>query len=373
MVEEMAGKGRMHALDGLRGLAALGVVLLHVWIYTGANAPDKSLTTDLWMGELRLCVLLFFVLSGFLLASPWIAAARGEREAPKLGRFIARRAARIVPAYWLALAGAVLLLHGTGHGRDVPLHDLPKFALFVPNVFPDTRNQLDPPMWSLHVEVSFYIVLPLIGLALMRAGRGRRGPLAVCAVLIAAGVAWTTAGVLGDWAPEVTWTLPTYLATFSCGITAAVLAHGAQPRRWVAHTAFLGGAAVVLADAYWHQQGYSAFFHALRDLPAAIGFAAMVWSVALRSTPVLGSAPLRALGTLSYGVYLWHYLVIYWLQLHDRFPQHFPTALLYVVPLTFVLATASWFLVEKPILRLSARALRRGREPSRQQPAMAES
>jgi peptidoglycan/LPS O-acetylase OafA/YrhL len=373
MVEEMAGKGRMHALDGLRGLAALGVVLLHVWIYTGANAPDKSLTTDLWMGELRLCVLLFFVLSGFLLASPWIAAARGEREAPKLGRFIARRAARIVPAYWLALAGAVLLLHGTGHGRDVPLHDLPKFALFVPNVFPDTRNQLDPPMWSLHVEVSFYIVLPLIGLALMRAGRGRRGPLAVCAVLIAAGVAWTTAGVLGDWAPEVTWTLPTYLATFSCGITAAVLAHGAQPRRWVAHTAFLGGAAVVLADAYWHQQGYSAFFHALRDLPAAIGFAAMVWSVALRSTPVLGSAPLRALGTLSYGVYLWHYLVIYWLQLHDRFPEDFRIALLYVVPLTFALATASWFLVEKPILRLSARALRRGREPSRQQPAMAES
>ena len=40
----MAGKGRMHALDGLRGLAAVGVVLLHVWIYTGANAPDKSLT-----------------------------------------------------------------------------------------------------------------------------------------------------------------------------------------------------------------------------------------------------------------------------------------------------------------------------------------
>src|SRR4051795_10695514 len=144
MLEEMAGKGRMHALDGLRGLAALGVVLRHVCSDTGANAPDKSLTTDLWMGELRLCVLLFFVLSGFLLAAPWVAAARGEREAPKLGRYIARRAARIVPAYWLALAGAVLLLHGTGHGRDIPLGDVPKFALFIPNVFPDTRNQLDP-------------------------------------------------------------------------------------------------------------------------------------------------------------------------------------------------------------------------------------
>jgi peptidoglycan/LPS O-acetylase OafA/YrhL len=366
----MAGKGRMHALDGLRGLAAVGVVLLHVWIYTGANAPDKSLTIDHWMGELRLCVLLFFVLSGFLLALPWVAAARGERDAPRLGSYIARRAARIVPAYWLALAGAVLLLHGSGHGRDIPLYDVPKFVFFLPNVFPDTRNQLDPPMWSLHVEVSFYVVLPLIGLALSRAGRGRRGLLTVCATLIAAGVAWTTAGTLGDWAPEVTWTLPTYLATFTCGILAAVLAHGAKPPRWIAQAAFVIGAAVVLGDAVWHMQGYSPFFHSLRDLPASLGFAAMVWSVALRPTPVLGSAPLRALGTLSYGVYLWHYLVIYWLQMHDLFPKGFGPAVLAVVPLTFVLATASWFLVERPILRVSARALRRGREPSRK-PALA--
>jgi len=117
-------------------------------------------------------------------------------------------------------------------------------------------------------------------------------------------------------------------------------------------------------------QGYNPFFHSLRDLPAALGFGAMVWSVALRPTPVLGSPPLRALGTLSYGVYLWHYLVIYWLQMHDRFPQTFGTAVVYVVPLTFALATASWFLIERPVLRLSARALRRSREPARQ-PALA--
>src|SRR3954453_18616698 len=246
MLEEMAGKGRMHALDGLRGLAALGVVLLHVWIYTGANAPDKSLTTDLWMGELRLCVLLFFVLSGFLLALPWVAAARGERGAPKLGRYIARRAARIVPAYWLALAGAVALLHGTGHGRDVPLEDLPKFVFFPPNVFPETRNQLDPPMWSLHVEVSFYVVLPLIGLALLRARR----PLLVCAALIAASLAWTTAGVMDAWPPEATWTLPSYLGAFAAGIAAVVVSH--QHKEGLSPFIFGAGAACVLANAVWH-------------------------------------------------------------------------------------------------------------------------
>jgi peptidoglycan/LPS O-acetylase OafA/YrhL len=192
----------------------------------------------------------------------------------------------------------------------------------------------------------------------------------VCAALIAAGVAWTTAGVLYAWAPEITWTLPTYLATFACGIGAAVLAHRAQPRRWMAHAVFAAGALVVLADAWWHTQGYSEFFHALRDLPAALGFAAMVWSVALRPAPVLGSAPLRALGTLSFGVYLWHYPVIYWLQLHGHFPEDFHTAVLYVLPITFALATASWFLVERPVLRVSARALKRRSRGG--QPAFAE-
>ena len=70
----MAGKGRLHPLDGLRGLAALGVVLLHVWLYTGANAPDKNLTVDRWMGELRVCVLLFFVLSGIAALAMQIVA-----------------------------------------------------------------------------------------------------------------------------------------------------------------------------------------------------------------------------------------------------------------------------------------------------------
>jgi peptidoglycan/LPS O-acetylase OafA/YrhL len=369
----MAGKGRLHPLDGMRGLAALGVVLLHAWIYTGANEPNVSIALDRWMGELRICVLLFFVLSGFLLALPWVAAARGERAPPSLGRYALRRLARIAPAYWLALAGVVAPLHGTGHGRDVPLHDVPKFVVFLANVFPQTRNHLDPPMWSLHVEVSFYVLLPLIGLALIRSGRGRLGPLAVCASLIAAGVAFTTAAVLGGWRPEITWTLPSYLATFACGIAAAVLAHGAEPRRATICAVFVAGAAVVVANCWWHTQGYSVVLHSLRDLPASIGFAAMLWAVALRPAPLLGSPPLRVLGALSYGVYLWHYPVIYWLQLHHRFPQDFSTAVASLLPLTLVLAAASHLLLERPIVRFTARAVApRRREPEQARGAFAE-
>jgi peptidoglycan/LPS O-acetylase OafA/YrhL len=107
----------MPGLDGLRGLAALAVVVLHVWMYTEANTAGRSVVVDAALGELRVAVGLFFVLSGFLLARPWIAAGRGEHPRPDVGRYAVRRIARIGPAYWAALAGSFLLLQGTGARR----------------------------------------------------------------------------------------------------------------------------------------------------------------------------------------------------------------------------------------------------------------
>src|SRR5690242_15187243 len=125
---------RLSGLDGLRGLAALAVVCLHVWMYTEAHSAGRSDLVDAVVGEFRVAVGLFFVLSGFLLARPWIAAARSERALPSLGRFAVRRAARIVPAYWLALALSFLLLEGTGHGRATDPGHLPVFAAFLENM-----------------------------------------------------------------------------------------------------------------------------------------------------------------------------------------------------------------------------------------------
>ena len=176
---------RYEAFDGLRGIACVLIVCLHVWMYTDANYPKPGRTDllDRVVGEFRVSLIFFFVLSGFLLALPWAAG-----RTPDLRRYAARRFARVAPGYWLALAGSFLLLYGTEHGRAIELHDLPKFIFFIPNLFEETRNQLDPPMWSLHVEVSFYIVLPLIGLALLKR------PLITCGALIAAGLLWTTGG-----------------------------------------------------------------------------------------------------------------------------------------------------------------------------------
>lgn len=344
---------RFESFDGMRGIACVLIVVLHVWMYTDANYPEPGRTDllDRVVGEFRIALIFFFVLSGFLLSLPWAAGRK-----PDLRRYAARRFARVAPGYWLALAGSMWILSGTQHGRAIELHDLPKFIFFIPNLFEETRNQLDPPMWSLHVEVSFYIVLPLIGLALLRR------PIVACAGLIAAGLVWTGAGVVHNWPPEVTWTLPSYIGVLTCGVAAAVLAQRSPPR-------FVGtvGALVVLANSVWHSAGTGTLGHVVGDLPAGIGFALILWSYAYRESPVLSARPVVWLGTVSFGVYLWHYPVMYWLQLQDRMPERFLPAALVIFPITFGLASLSWYFVEKPAMRLGARVpARTQRRPARQ-------
>ena len=87
-------RARNHALDGLRGLAALGVLTLHVWMFTVQGAHGRDELVSLLTGELRLGVVLFFVLSGYLLAgrgwrAPWTSA---RRRAWGASRSSARRA-----------------------------------------------------------------------------------------------------------------------------------------------------------------------------------------------------------------------------------------------------------------------------------------
>jgi peptidoglycan/LPS O-acetylase OafA/YrhL len=363
---------RLSGLDGLRGLAALAVVVLHVWMYTDAHRPGRSVFVDAVIGELRVAVVLFFVLSAFLLARPWVQAAHGERAAPRLGRFAVRRIARVAPAYWVALAGSFLLLHGTGHGRSTDAGTLPIFALFLQNVLPETRGKLDPPMWSLCVEVTFYAVLPFLGWLLVRAARRRGhrvGPLAVCAGLVVLGLGWMALGVARAWPPEIMWTLPSYVALFACGIAAAVLAHGRRPGPVAAAALLAAGSAVVAANGVWHSGGTGFGGHVIGDLPAAAGFAAIVAAVAMRPPGLLSIAPMRGLGAISYGVYLWHMPVLYALQVHDAFPQRAVPALAAVLGPTVLLASASWLLVERPILRRTGGA----RRPAPSRPAQARS
>jgi peptidoglycan/LPS O-acetylase OafA/YrhL len=349
------GAGRLRGLDGLRGLACLGVVLVHVWLYTGNNDPSQPALMTSVIGELRLGLLAFFVLSAFLLASPWLSAARGERDAPALGPFLLRRAARILPGYWVAIVAAFGLLWQSGSGRAASPGQLPIFLVMGQNQVAATHDRLIPPAWSLCVEITFYALLPVLGALLVRAAarRGARtAALALSGALATAGVLWSAAAWSGGWPATVTTSLPTYLPVFACGIAAAAL----TPRRaWSRRAMLVAGGALVVLDGIWHHDGTGAAGHVLRDLPAGAGFGLVVAGLAAGPAGLLELAPVRWLGTVSYGTYLWHMPVLFLLRARGLLPATAGPALAAVLAPTLALAACSWYGVERPVLTWAAR------------------
>ena len=364
---------RSASLDGLRGIAALCIFAFHGWLYTmpAPNATNRSSIGDYAVHELRLSLVAFFVLSGFLLSRPWFAAALEQRRPPSVRRYVRARAARILPAYYVALAGSIVLLwglRGTPGLRLPPSGELPLFVVMGQNFSPATVMKLNPPMWSLAVEVMFYAMLPLIGwLALRLPARRRMQALAPLA-LLALGLVynWTIAGHgLGLTFSK---TLAAMLPYFAIGMLVALALHGRSIDMRAKRSLIAAGIALILADGVMKAavpaSGIDAglLFVVIRDLPSAVGFGLVV--AALAAAPhsrVLGGAVLTAMGTISYGFYLWHVPVLMVLRGHDLLPLDPVLGSLVAFVPSLALAALSWLALERPILRWSARRDRRER------------
>jgi peptidoglycan/LPS O-acetylase OafA/YrhL len=355
-----SGTPHVAALDAVRAIAAMSVVAYHAWLYSlpKVSAGHRDGLDDLVWHELRLGLVLFFVLSGFLLYGPWVRAARERKDGPQLGAYALRRAARIVPAYWLALVGSVLLLwpHDAVPGVRLPdANDLWLFAVFGQNFSEGTLLKLDPPMWTLAVEVSFYATLPLLGWLALRGGR-RAGAIAAPLAFGVSGVLYNLA-LSDDRGLPMTASkiLPAVAPYFALGMLAAVaVQHRSLRRGGVLALAGLG-AVLVLGDGYWAADAATRGSHDValriwRDVPAAAGFALLLVAVAApaRVPRLLSARPLAWLGTVSYGIYLWHVPVMLFLRAHGLLPLTPVGALATVIVPTLALAAASWYLVEQP-------------------------
>jgi peptidoglycan/LPS O-acetylase OafA/YrhL len=377
---------RSRALDGARGLAALSVLAFHAWLYTRAvpSASARESPLDYALHELRLGLVLFFVLSGFLLWRPFAAAARGRRPRPGVREYLVRRGARVLPAYLLALTASVVLLYpadGTPGLRLPDPHDLPLFLVFAQNFFPETLMKLDPPMWTLAVEVSFYLLLPVLAvLGAYRLPRGLAWQALVPLGLLALGV-WFNHDIAGTEVEVANKLLPAMLPYFAVGMLAALLLDGrAGLGRRAAWALALAGVALVVADAVWQAQGAASRSASLdyriwRDLAAAIGFAALVaiaGGAARRGGPprLLDARPLVALGTISYGLYLWHVPVLLLARHLGLLPLQTLPALAIALAATIPIAAASWRWVERPAIERARTATRRWRK-HQQTPAAA--
>jgi peptidoglycan/LPS O-acetylase OafA/YrhL len=358
---------RLLALDGLRGVACAGIVLVHVWMYDHgvAGGGGEKNPLDLVIGELRLAVPLFFVLSGFLVYRPFVAAALDGRGAPSLRTYALRRAARILPAYWVTVIGAFFLLRAIDHPFAIPAAHLPTFLLFGQNYDPDTIGRLDPPLWTLCVEVTFYLLVPLIGLLALRLGRRRGRQLALVAALTVLGVGLVAAAALGHWPRTTTTSLITNLTSFAAGMLAAAVVHRRELRRPVALALLLGGIALIVGDGVWHAGaiGSQELRDVVADQPAALGFGLVVAAFAgcdLRAGP-LAAAPLTTVGTLSYAAYLWHFPAIYALRHFELWPGNLALAYAATMAVTYAVALVSWHALEQPIIRLAHRTTQRRR------------
>lgn len=231
-LEAVSTVDRIPSLTGIRAVAALLVVGTHAAYTTGKYTHGYA---GLLLSRMEIGVPIFFVLSGYLLFGPWVRSARNAAPPPSLSRYAWHRVRRIMPAYVVAVLGAYLLYHfheagpNPGHSWYGLLRNLTLTQIYTDGYMFSHIHQGLTQMWSLAVEVSFYVVLPVIAyLVLAVLCRRRWRPrlalagLAVCALISPAWMVYVhTAQGLPDGARL--W-LPGYLAWFIGGMMLTVLA-----------------------------------------------------------------------------------------------------------------------------------------------------
>ena len=330
----------------------MGILVLHVSMYTSARVEPPFSAGDSVLRGLHLGVTLFFVLSGFLLFSAWVDPQR--RPLP-LARYLKRRTARVLPAYWVALAGAAAMLAGTGSPLMPRLHDIPVLLTLQQDLVPSVPDVI-PPAWTLGIELTYYAVLPLLGLGAVRFVRRTGWRIVACLVVIAASVAVNPLAQYVDAIPtKLQTTVLGYFYGFAAGMLAATVAVAWRPGRVGRWALIAGGTALVVFNAALHVPLRSPLTEWVRDAPAALGCAALVLAVAARPQRLLGSPGFRFVGERSYGLYLWHFPIIVALARRDLLPAGLWSGLLVVTPLALLAADLSWRMVELPAIRFARR------------------
>jgi len=349
-----AGETRSSAIESLRALAALAVLEGHVFGVSrgyGAGAYATFLDRTLLGGGFG--VYLFFALTGYLLYRPFARRDLGDGRNLSLARYAANRALRILPLYYVVLIVYILWIdHGgtaTTWWRSV---------LFLENFYPKTLNHVDGVMWSLVVEVQFYVLLPFLALAIRAlSGLSRRVTLILlCGIGVVAELVRlatvTTAPNL-----DVRWqySLPATFVFFVPGMVLATL-HSTWPEQrpaWLRGLRARSSAWLVASLSFWAVVMWRYNLDVL-VVPAVF---LVVGAVVL---PLDGTAvrrvlqwkPLAALGVASYSLYLWHFPIVNQIASSSWAPHSYPVLLAVCVPTSCVVAVVSYRLVEAPFLAL---------------------
>lgn len=391
--------GRVHlaALDGLRGVAALYVAFGHAFLTYRVETvrvalPDsgaeKALGTVL--NYSKVAVALFIVLSGFCLMAP-VARKGAEAGWPlgSVGGYLYRRARRILPPYYAALILSLLAIWLLPELSIVETKDwgakfwgnlsLPAFTpevlithvLMIFNLRGDWIFKINSPFWSVATEWQIYFLFPLLFLPLLRLA-GRWGLLALTPMAFLVGFVPYVLLRRGNW--SIADAHPWYTGLFAMGMTAAIAsvsprldAVGGMLKKFAGTLAVAATVMAVAIAAFteWRHK-YEFLFDAICGVAVMGTLIHMTRgcldmgadsTLARLCRKVLGAAPLKMLGDMSYSLYLTHVPVVVFVH-HWTARQGWHTSawgvigimLGIAVPLSVVIAAGFHLVFERPFM-----------------------
>jgi peptidoglycan/LPS O-acetylase OafA/YrhL len=363
------GHPRFPLFDSIRGIGAIAVVVSHAGYFSGASQ-------DAWYGPFiangGIGVTMFFVLSGFLLYRPFVAADLDGAPRIALRDFARRRALRIVPAYWLALT--ILAIYPGLKG--VFTGDWWVYYGFLQIYVPGAPAQGLAAAWSLDIELSFYLLLPLYAWVMRRVWRSgtreqriRRELVALGALALASIAVRTVSLESGGSVLELT--LAGTFDWLAAGMALAVLSVGPAPRAltgfvsrragliWTAAVALYLLMCLVLRTTpgtpLQYTQGQWIAQHLFVGAISALLVLPAVWGRGGWPRRVLAWRWLGGLGVISYGVYLWQggWVLELWRRGAREWIPSSPFIVLTVGTFagSVLCALVSYRLVERPLMR----------------------
>jgi peptidoglycan/LPS O-acetylase OafA/YrhL len=370
---------RLDVLDGLRGIAILMVVWWHLWLFSWLTPNftlfGHPLSLVLIPGTGLMGVELFFFISGFVLFYPYARHLFEGKPLQTVQQFAYRRFIKIVPSYVIALFAALPLLWAFPSFREA-VWQVVTHLLFIHIFWTDTWVGINGVLWSLGVEVQFYVIFPLVCTAF------RRQPFLTYAAMVAVAVLYRAAMArdhAGDYV--IMGQMPAFLDLFANGMLAAWLfvfmrsrVTGLDRYRWLALLvafASAGGLYALLesllpriwaSDYLAWQSANRSYFGALVGVFTLSSLFAYRWWHA-----VVANRLFIFLGVISYNLYLWHNVVMLAMLRH-----HIPASRMldphadvhwkwvytfWSLALSLAVATFITYAIERPLLKKGFRAI----------------